>query len=43
MKTIMALLGLLAMVSCTWVEPSEQNKSVTLVKAARHPCQPWEP
>ncbi|MCB1697399.1 MAG: DUF4156 domain-containing protein, partial [Halioglobus sp.] len=41
MKTIVALLGLLAMVSCTWVEPSEQGKSVTLVKAAHvtH-CQP---
>ena len=34
MKTVVCLLGSLAMASCTWVEPSEQGKSVTLVKAA---------
>ena len=34
MKMFVSLLGLLALVSCTWVEPSEQGKSVTLVKSS---------
>jgi len=34
MKTVVSLLGSLALISCTWVEPSEQGKSVTLVKSA---------
>jgi len=33
-KTFAMLLGSLTLVSCTWVEPSEQGKSVTLVKPA---------
>jgi hypothetical protein len=34
MKAVVLLLGSLWLVSCTWVEPSEQGKSVTLVKPA---------
>ncbi|MCB1701077.1 MAG: DUF4156 domain-containing protein [Pseudomonadales bacterium] len=34
MKTFVLLIGLLALVSCTWVEPSEQGKAVTLVKSS---------
>lgn len=34
MKMVLLLLTSLALVSCTWVEPSEQGKSVTLVKPA---------
>ncbi len=34
MRTVFLLLGSLALVSCTWVEPSEGGRSVTLVKPA---------
>jgi hypothetical protein len=34
MKTVVTLFGSLALVSCTWVEPSEQGKFVTLTKPA---------
>jgi hypothetical protein len=34
MKTVVSLLAALTLLSCTWVEPSEQGKSVTLVKSA---------
>lgn len=41
MKTIVLLLGSLALVACTWVEPSEQGKSVILVTPAHVTnCQP---
>lgn len=41
MKTVVSLLASLALVSCTWVEPSEEGKSVTLVKPAHVTnCQP---
>jgi hypothetical protein len=41
MKTIVLLLGTLTLASCTWVEPSEQGKSVILVKPAHVTnCQP---
>ena len=41
MKTVILLLGSLVLVSCTWVEPSEEGKSVTLVKPAHVTnCQP---
>lgn len=41
MKTVVTMLGSLLLVSCTWVEPSEQGKSVTMVKPAHVTnCQP---
>lgn len=41
MKTLVLLLASMALVSCTWVEPSEQGRSVTLVKPAHVTnCQP---